>query len=67
MVRELCTSNKKGRFIERSEYAEYVEQNRKNIEADKAVYSGQSDPHSGQSDPPKSRRHPEGHFANKKQ
>jgi hypothetical protein len=38
MVRELCTSNKKGRFIERSEYAEYVEQNRKNIEADKAIY-----------------------------
>jgi hypothetical protein len=38
LARGLCTINKKGRFIERSEYAEYVEQNRKNIEANKATY-----------------------------
>jgi transposase len=38
VARLLCTSNKKGRIIERSEYAEYVEQNKKNIEANKTTY-----------------------------
>jgi transposase len=37
-VRELCTANKNGRIIERSEYAENVEQNKKNIEANKTLY-----------------------------
>ena len=37
-ARELCTKNKKGRLIERSEYASYVEINRLNIEADPATY-----------------------------
>ncbi|QQS31374.1 MAG: transposase [Sphingobacteriales bacterium] len=30
-----CTKNPKGRLVERSEYAEYIEQNKANIEADK--------------------------------
>ena len=33
-----CTTNKKGRLIERSEYAPYIEQNKINIEADKEIY-----------------------------
>lgn len=37
-VKEKCTSNKSGRVIERSEYAKYVEQNKKSIEADPTVY-----------------------------
>jgi hypothetical protein len=34
----LCTKNKKGRLIERSEYQPYVEQNKQNIEKDPATY-----------------------------
>lgn len=34
----LCTENKKGRCLERSEYAEYVEQNKNNIENNKEIY-----------------------------
>lgn len=34
----LCTKNKKGRVLERSEYQPYIEQNRKNIEANKETY-----------------------------
>jgi hypothetical protein len=37
-ARDLCTTNKKGRIIERSEYAENVEQNRKNMESNKMLY-----------------------------
>ncbi len=37
-ARMLCTISTKGRLIVRSEYAEYVEQNRLNIEADPATY-----------------------------
>ena len=37
-VRALCTKNSKGRMIERSEYAGYVETNRLNIEAKPEVY-----------------------------
>jgi hypothetical protein len=37
-ARGLCTKNRKGRVIERSEYASYVEINRFNIEADPATY-----------------------------
>jgi transposase len=37
-ARECCTKNLKGRVIERSEYAPYIEQNRLNIEADPATY-----------------------------
>ena len=37
-ARKFCTTNKKGRVIERSEYAQYVEQNKKNIEANKELY-----------------------------
>ena len=37
-VRKSCTQNLKGRVIERSEYAPYVEINRLNIEADPATY-----------------------------
>jgi Transposase DDE domain len=36
--RMLCTKNTKGRLIERSEYAPYIEQNKVNIEANAAVY-----------------------------
>lgn len=34
----LCTKNKKGRLLERSEYQPYIEQNKLNIEADTATY-----------------------------
>lgn len=34
----LCTKNKKGRLIERSEYQPYVEKNKANIEKDPATY-----------------------------
>ena len=34
----LCTKNKKGRLIERSEYQGYVDQNKRNIERDPATY-----------------------------
>lgn len=34
----LCTKNKKGRLLERSEYQPYVEQNQKNIEANIPIY-----------------------------
>lgn len=34
----LCTKNKNGRLIERSEYQDYVEQNRRNIEKDPTTY-----------------------------
>lgn len=37
-MRPQCTLNKKGRLIERSEYQPYIEQNRKNIEANEAIY-----------------------------
>ena len=33
-----CTANKKGRLIERSEYADYIAQNKANIEANKDMY-----------------------------
>ena len=36
--RMLCTKNTKGRLIERSEYAPYIEQNKLNIEANAAIY-----------------------------
>lgn len=34
----LCTKNKKGRLLERSEYQHYIEQNKKNIEANNQIY-----------------------------
>lgn len=34
----LCTKNKKGRMLERSEYQPYIEQNKKNIEANTKTY-----------------------------
>ena len=37
-VRELCTKNLKGRVIERSEYASYIEINKQNIEANPEIY-----------------------------
>ena len=37
-ARALCTKNNKGRLIERSEYAPYVETNKLNIEANPQVY-----------------------------
>lgn len=37
-VKDLCTTNTKGRLIERSEYATYIEQNKRNIEADPKLY-----------------------------
>ena len=37
-ARQLCTKNKKGRLIERSEYASYIEINRLNIESNADVY-----------------------------
>jgi len=37
-VKYLCTISTKGRLIERSEYAPYIEQNKKNIEANPTVY-----------------------------
>lgn len=38
VARELCTKNLKGRVIERSEYAPYIEINKQNIEANPQVY-----------------------------
>lgn len=37
-VKNLCTKNEKGRLIERSEYAPFVEQNKLNIEANPTTY-----------------------------
>ena len=37
-VRALCTKNTKGRLIERSEFAPYIEQNKQNIEAKPELY-----------------------------
>ena len=37
-ARALCTKNLKGRVIERSEYAPYIEKNRLNIEANPEIY-----------------------------
>jgi len=37
-ARALCTKNIKGRLIERSEFAPYIEQNKQNIEASPQVY-----------------------------
>ena len=37
-VNALCTKNAKGRLIERSEYAPYIERNRLNIEASPEIY-----------------------------
>jgi transposase len=37
-VKQLCTSNSRGRVIERSEYACFVEQNARNIENNKDLY-----------------------------
>jgi transposase len=37
-ARHLCTKNKDGRLIERSEHAQYIEQNRLNIEANPKTY-----------------------------
>jgi hypothetical protein len=37
-ARALCTKNQKGRLIERSEYASYIEINRLNIENNREVY-----------------------------
>jgi len=37
----LCTKNKKGRLLERSEYQSYIEQNKKNIEAGSGAEEGQ--------------------------
>jgi transposase len=37
-VKDLCTKNKDGRMIERSEHAEFIEQNKLNIEANPTIY-----------------------------
>ena len=37
-LREKCTRNPNGRLIERSEYAQYIEKNRKNVEQKEALY-----------------------------
>ena len=37
-ARDLCTRNPRGRLIERSEHAPYIEQNKQNIEADPQTY-----------------------------
>jgi len=37
-VKNLCTKNKDGRLIERSEHAPFIEQNRLNIEANPKIY-----------------------------
>jgi transposase len=37
-LREKCTRNPNGRLIERSEYAEYIEQNRRNVKQKEALY-----------------------------
>ena len=34
----LCTKNKRGRLLERSEYQSYIEQNKKNIETNNGIY-----------------------------
>jgi transposase len=38
LVNSLCTKNKEGRLITRSEHADYIEQNKRNIEANPQVY-----------------------------
>ncbi len=38
IVKDLCTKNKDGRMIERSEHAAFIEQNKLNIEANKTTY-----------------------------
>jgi hypothetical protein len=38
LARTLCTKNIKGRLIERSEFAPYIEQNKQNIEANPQLY-----------------------------
>lgn len=37
-VKDLCTKNAKGRLLERSEYAPYIERNKHNIEAEPMLY-----------------------------
>ncbi len=37
-VKQKCTKSDVGRVLERSEYAEYIEQNKKNVEANKELY-----------------------------
>jgi len=37
-VRDLCTKNKEGRMIERSQHAQFIEQNKINIESNKEYY-----------------------------
>jgi transposase len=37
-ARALCTKNKNGRLIERSEFTPYIEQNKQNIEANPSLY-----------------------------
>ena len=37
-VKDSCTKNQRGRLIERSEHAPYIEQNKLNIEANKEIY-----------------------------
>lgn len=37
-VKDLCTKNKDGRLLERSEYAPFIEQNKLNIEANPKLY-----------------------------
>lgn len=37
-VKDLCTKKANGRLLERSEYASYIEQNKRNIEADPTLY-----------------------------
>lgn len=34
----MCTTNKKGRLLERSEYQPYIEKNKQNIQANEALY-----------------------------
>ena len=38
LVKDLCTKNKDGRLIERSEHAPFIEQNKLNIEANPTLY-----------------------------
>ena len=37
-VKNLCTNNKEGRLIERSQHAQFIDQNKLNIEANKDLY-----------------------------
>lgn len=37
-VKDLCTKNKDGKLIERSEHAPFIEQNKLNIEANPTLY-----------------------------